>query len=288
MQDDNRNIYGRRSQGEREGWREFGPRSGREERRSWEPPRGRHESYDESYHRGDQAAGQGRGGGSYGQEDYSRAARRSQWRRGDRYQDTGWETEMANHSQADDRYAGGGGDYSGYGSSGQGAYGAGGFAQGGYGRTGYGRDYGQDVVGRPDERWRAGRAQERLSADEGGYGQGDLAGGVEAYGGGHRAETWDAEFEPDYLHWRQSQLAGYDRDYARWRDAQARAHDDEYRTWRDERRSKFHEDFHSWRSKRLADTETGVTVAGEKTDPAIQNIADGGKGREDLKDRKDE
>ncbi len=219
MPDDNRPSYPRRSPGEGAPWREPGPRSGRDERRSWLGARGERGPHGEAHD-------PPRGGGGYG--------------------------------QGDDRYDGGGGSHSGYGSSGQGAYGPGGFAQGRYGQTGHGRD----------------------------LGQGDPAGAVQPYGGGHRAESaWDGDFEPDYLHWRQSQLAGYDRDYARWREAQARSHDDEYRAWRDERRSRFHEDFHSWRRNRV--TETGATAASEAADPAVQNIADGGKGRQDSEQTKD-
>lgn len=41
-----------------------------------------------------------------------------------------------------------------------------------------------------------------------------------------------ADFDPDYIAWRDQQLAQYDRDYAAWRATQARRHDDQYLAWR--------------------------------------------------------
>lgn len=233
------------------------------ERRSFDPPYGDERTYGRQGQRGgahggsyegESAGRYPRGGGSYGQGDYSRSAQRSPAREGYRYGDTG----QAGHGGYDagrEHGAGGQGGYSGYGSSGQGSYGPGGFARGGYGASGYGGDYGQDIH-------RGGEY--------------DRSGGEDAY---------DAEFDPDYLQWRRTQLASYDRDYHHWREAQARTHDDDYRRWRDERRQKFHDDFHGWRQSRAAAPGVGQTV-----DPAVRNIADGGQGRADLgsQEEKDE
>ena len=49
----------------------------------------------------------------------------------------------------------------------------------------------------------------------------------------------DAGFEPDYVHWRDEQLAGHDRDYAAWRAERHRRYDDDYRAFRGERRGGF-------------------------------------------------
>lgn len=59
----------------------------------------------------------------------------------------------------------------------------------------------------------------------------------------------DAGFEPDYLDWREEQLAGHDRDYAAWRAEQHRKYDDEYRVFRCERRSEFGRSFADWRAQ---------------------------------------
>lgn len=47
------------------------------------------------------------------------------------------------------------------------------------------------------------------------------------------------DLDPDYLAWRNEQLAKYDRDYAAWRQAQARRHDEQYLAWRRDHPSKF-------------------------------------------------
>ena len=72
------------------------------------------------------------------------------------------------------------------------------------------------------------------------------------------------EFEPDYLHWRETQMRGFD---------------DDYRGWRDERRQRFSSDFDTWRSSRGADAaRNNLSASG------VQDVADGGEGRSDLND----
>lgn len=68
------------------------------------------------------------------------------------------------------------------------------------------------------------------------------------------------DFEPDYLHWRDQQLANFDRDYSEWRS---------------ERREKFSSDFDSWRQNR---PHTGKTHTPAEN-PIVGDITDGGDGR---------
>ncbi|MBS0333816.1 MAG: hypothetical protein JSS35_13700, partial [Proteobacteria bacterium] len=60
----------------------------------------------------------------------------------------------------------------------------------------------------------------------------------------------DQDFDPDYLSWRQQQLARHDRDYADWRREQTRKYDDDYRRFRGERREDFHQRFQDWVAQR--------------------------------------
>ena len=62
----------------------------------------------------------------------------------------------------------------------------------------------------------------------------------------------DQEFDPDYLGWRDRQMAGHDRDYADWRREQQRRYDDDYWRFRGERRDDFHQRFQDWRAQREA------------------------------------
>ncbi|MEJ0067129.1 MAG: hypothetical protein WDM85_18370 [Caulobacteraceae bacterium] len=85
---------------------------------------------------------------------------------------------------------------------------------------GYGRDYGQGGYGQSSEPEGpygqgsyGGQDEERPGRREGGAQAGRDVSGVGAYGGGDRADTYDADFDPHYLDWRRDQLAGYDRDY---------------------------------------------------------------------------
>jgi hypothetical protein len=313
MQDhDDRRAQGGRDE-PRQGWRNQDDDARRAqgdggERRTWVPPYGDERTYGRQGQRGDSrfADEHGgrypRGGGSYGQGDYSPSAQRSAYRETYRYDDSG----QAGQGRSDlgrEQGAGGSGGYSGYGSSGQGQFGPGGFARGGYGGSGYGGDYGQDV-----------RGQSARRGQEGVYGEG--AGRT-----GEQADAYDADFDPHYLDWRRNQLAGYDSDYQHWREQQARRHDEDYRAWRDQRRRRFHEEFHGWRQERsgsgfaqspISPATSGVGYTGQSADggasdagasaapgleertasqaadPALRNIADGGEGRADLHEDKDE
>ncbi len=268
------------------------------EGRTWEPPYDDERTYGRQGQRGgsrlaprESAGRYPRGGGSYGQGDYSPSAQSSNARDGYRY-----------------------------GSSGKGQTGPGGFPRGGQGGSGNDGDYGQDRFGGGEYLRQSGRGQYRPG--EGGYGQGDLSAGrgyegvygegagrsgrqdrydetqeagpgddYESYAGGGDADDRSGQhrddFDPDYLEWRRGQLAGYDRDYNHWREAQAQAHDEDYRRWRDERRQKFHEDFHGWRQSRSGPAPGGGSVSAAGTDgslppdvdPAIRNMTDGGEGR---------
>ncbi len=267
----------------------------RGERRSFEPPYGDERTYGRQGQRGGNSGGSyeggegpgryPRGGGSYGQGDYSPSAQRSPSREGYRYGDSGQAGQGFDANR--EPGAGGYGGYSGYGSSGQGQHGPGGFPRGGYGASGYGGDYGQadPSRGRGGHEGVYGEGAGR-GGDQGRYGEtlGQSDRPLQDYksyaGGGGDADdrAGHHDFDPDYVEWRRNQLASYDRDYNHWRDSQARTHDEDYRRWRDERRKKFHEDFHGWRQGRSALPEAGGA------DPAIQAVADGEDLREADKD----
>lgn len=283
------------------------------EGRTWEPPYGDERTYGRQGQRGgsrtthhESGGRYPRGGGTYGQGDYSPSAQTSSSRDGYRYGDSG---QAGRGGYGREQGSGGRGGYSGYGSSGQGQNGPGGFPRGGYGGSGYGADYGQDPYGGGGYLRQSGvgqyRAGERAPGYEGVYGEGagrsggqsrygeaqgaGPGGKYEAYAGGGDADDRAGEprddFDPDYLEWRRGQLAGYDRDYHHWRERQAETHDDDYRRWRDERRQKFHEDFHGWRQTRSGSAPSGGIAEG--ADPVVQNIADGGEGSADLRDAGD-
>lgn len=79
------------------------------------------------------------------------------------------------------------------------------------------------------------------SAESGRYGWGGFA---------QDATAPDSEsLDPDYLAWRNQQLALYDRDYAGWRDAQMQQHDRDYRRWRRDRGADA--GFSGWFSERI-------------------------------------
>jgi hypothetical protein len=247
-----------------------------DEGRSWEPPYGDERTYGRQGQRGGSRFGShetgpgagryARGGGSYGQGDYSRSAQRSPSREGYRYDDSG----QAGHGgdEAREQGAGGHGGYSGYGSSGQGQFGPGGFARGGYGGSGYGGDYGQDVYGGGEYLRQSGLGADRSAprSHDDTTGQGPVRDyGAYAGGGGDADDRSGAhqraDFDPDYLAWRRSQLDAYDRDYQHWREQQARRHDEDYHSWRDQRRRQFHEDFHGWRQSRTTDGFGGEAIS---------------------------
>ena len=59
----------------------------------------------------------------------------------------------------------------------------------------------------------------------------------------------EAEFELEYLDWREAKLSAHDRDYAVWRAEQQRRYDAEYRTFRGEWQERFDRGFAEWRSR---------------------------------------
>lgn len=99
-----------------------------------------------------------------------------------------------------------------------------------------------------------GRAQGMQS---GGWSQGG------DYGRSERGQAWGGpsqesrqqgshhDFEPDYLHWREQQMAKCDRDYAEWRN---------------EKRQKFSSDFEGWRNSRGPGLQAENSVVGDVTD----------------------
>jgi len=88
--------------------------------------------------------------------------------------------------------------------------------------------------------------------------------GAEIWGGADRNASRDQthDFEPDYLHWRDQQMASFD---------------NEYRSWRDERRTRFTNDFDTWRKSR------SENVKAEAANPYVGDVAEGGVGRVSTK-----
>jgi hypothetical protein len=119
-----------------------------------------------------------------------------------------------------------------------------------YGQTGAGGDfgYGHERYGGPESNRRFGRGgygegASRAPGDHapsgpGGYGASADERGREgrgrrrAAGEGMTQASTHADFEPDYLHWRNTQMQKLDQEYLRWRE---------------ERRVKFAKDFDAWR-----------------------------------------
>ena len=87
-----------------------------------------------------------------------------------------------------------------------------------------------------------------------GYHQGGTRFGFFGIGGDDGQGSLDAgDFDPDYLAWRQRQMARHDRDYDGWRRDQMRQYDDDYWRFRTERREDFHQRFQDWRAQREAE-----------------------------------
>lgn len=71
----------------------------------------------------------------------------------------------------------------------------------------------------------------------------------------------EQDFDPDYLSWRQQQMARHDLDYMEWRREQVRRYDDDYWKFRAERREDFHQRFQDWRTQRDAEPAAGEASA---------------------------
>lgn len=155
------------------------------------------------------------------------------------------------------------------------------------------RGYGRNQAFSPDDDW--GREQAGWSAsssrprdygredfradrrDDHGFGQGryvqrSYVGDAPDHAYAPGSQIWDQsgdrsarpahEFEPDYLHWRDQQIAGFDRDY---------------HAWRSEKRQKFSSDFDSWRRTRPQnETENPSANAwvGDVSDGGVADVDD--------------
>lgn len=75
----------------------------------------------------------------------------------------------------------------------------------------------------------------------------------------------NAEFDPDYLAWRDEQLRSHDQDYAAWRAEQHRKYDAEYRVFRGARQDEFGRSFTDWRSQR--DAQDPLTAPASEGEP---------------------
>jgi hypothetical protein len=214
--------------------------------------------------------GQTGGGGDYG---YSRQAQRGEQGYGRDYESSD-QFRRGGYGRGQGGGYGQGGYPSGqFGPGGYGAYGRSGGAvgsqlYGGYGRHGEGQTYGQSGYG--EYSGSTGRDQGSEQTPYYGPGEhdqhrqqqppGEQYFGQERYGpqgeqrygrhegygsqsyGGHEHH----DFEPDYLHWRNTQMQNLDRDYHRWRE---------------ERRSKFAKEFDEWRRNRQGQ-ESGLGAQG--------------------------
>jgi hypothetical protein len=145
--------------------------------------------------------------------------------------------------------------------------------RGGYGGQAYGMEGGRDhrAASERDRDW-GGDERETWRPDQGEpYGDLELNArnrGVQEFGppadyayhprAGH-------EFDPDYLHWRESQMRNHDRDYEEWRRSQHQSYDDDYRSFRSERRERFGETFQAWRSQRNASSGVSPHGVGPET-----------------------
>lgn len=69
-----------------------------------------------------------------------------------------------------------------------------------------------------------------------------------------------ADFEPDYVHWRNQQISKFDQDYT---------------AWRSEKRQKFSSDFDNWRQKRV---EASDNVKAHAENPTVGDVSNGGLG----------
>lgn len=112
------------------------------------------------------------------------------------------------------------------------------------------RSFGSEGEREPSRRDRYGS---RFDQDRAEYGS-----GYDASRGGYGAGAEHHAYDPDYLHWRETQMRTHDRDYRDWREAQHRQYDDEYHQFRTERRNHFGHNFHQWRAQR---NMTGGMVA---------------------------
>ncbi|KQW71405.1 hypothetical protein ASE17_00435 [Phenylobacterium sp. Root77] len=68
----------------------------------------------------------------------------------------------------------------------------------------------------------------------------------------------EAEFELEYLDWRETKLAALDREYAAWRAEQQRKYDTEYRAFRGEWQARYDRGFAEWRN--LQDAQDPLTA----------------------------
>ena len=187
------------------GWRD-------DERRSWAS---------EDY-------GRGREGGAYGQGAWRGAGQRSIQQEDQRWgahRDTGdpWGPGRSHRDQM------GREDFGQYGQTGAG--GDYGYGRERYSRGAMGQGYGQTRYDQPRYEQPSGAAGRDMSGDDYGHAR-EGRGQRPAAGQGMTYANTHGDFEPDYLHWRNTQMQKLDQEYLRWRE---------------ERRSKFAKDFDEWR-----------------------------------------
>lgn len=124
-------------------------------------------------------------------------------------------------------------------------------------RTNYGSGWDRERgdYGRGEDDRRAPRQDGRQTwRPDGGAPYSDLelnrdSAGYEEFGAPHDyAYHPHAEFEPEYLQWRDEQLRLHDRDYDAWRRERHRRYDEDYRRFRAHQREGFGGTFEEWRA----------------------------------------
>ena len=184
---------------------------------------------------------------------------------------TGWTGDRSGGSHGGYDQTWGGGSM--YGQSGQQDYGRSqhGFARGGY-DPGYsqGGQFGGSSMGGSHygQQYGGGQAQHGQGYSQHGYAPGGQIWEGSGRGMGGQSHQHH-DFEPDYLHWREQQLAAFDKDYT---------------DWRSERRQKFSSDFDSWRQTRPRSEASGEHRTPAEN-PIVGDVSDGGVGTQDAKKR---
>lgn len=75
--------------------------------------------------------------------------------------------------------------------------------------------------------------------------------------------------------------AEFDREYLDWRDEQLRSFDADYRSWRDEGHSRFTQDFDSWRKSRDRRAASGSNADGSRAETDQPSTSSDPKGNTD-------
>ena len=214
------------------------------------------------------------------------------------YQGSSYAQDSSSFSRSSGPYDDRGGPGNAQSNSGRGGYSQGQHEQG---RQGGDERYSSFSAGNPQHDQGGGYgAQDAPFTGQGGYSWDRDAGRGQPRDNGHAAQAPEHPHDPHYRSWRDQQLSGHDRDYAHWREQQSQRYDSDYKSWRDERHQAFSKDFDGWRSSRaeqtlkgaggqsISDLQAGATADAAAGQAAVEDVTDGGVGRHDEKERRDE